>query len=242
VPAIRTLAVVLTAWVLVLLAPAGPASAGGPTSVLLSVPGEGRTASLYYTEDTYEELAELVGAYGSAGTVDSSGRSHESGTGVTLTWLIHDVSPWRVDRVYLQGNGAPWIASQVMEADAETVWDSPIVWHQPTNGEELTQLLNSLGVGRTGGAEEPVVADEPEAAAPAPVEPPSAAPTTPAADPSGTSSGNRVGWGLGGLAGGLLLAVGWTRLRSRRRRSPDVSDPDGQLDAEPGREWLSVGR
>ena len=118
-PAIRALAVVLTAWVLVMLAPPGPAYAGGPTSVLLSVPGEGRTASLYYTDDAYEELADLVGAYDGTGTVDGSGRSHETGTGVTLTWLIHDVTPWRVDRVYLQGDGAPWIASQVMEGDAE---------------------------------------------------------------------------------------------------------------------------
>ena len=41
-PAIRALAVVLTAWFLVVLAPPGPASAGGPTSALLSVPGEGQ--------------------------------------------------------------------------------------------------------------------------------------------------------------------------------------------------------
>ena len=59
-PVIRALAVVLTAWVLVLLAPPGPASAGGPTSALLSVPGEGRTASLYYTDAAYDQLADLV--------------------------------------------------------------------------------------------------------------------------------------------------------------------------------------
>ena len=177
-PAIRALAVVLTAWVLVLLAPPGPAYAGGPTSVLLSVPGEGSTASLYYTEDAYEELADLVGAYDGTGTVDGSGRSHETGTGVTLTWLIHDVTPWRVDRVYLQGDGAPWIASQVMEGDALSVWDSPVVWHQPANGTELTQLLNSLGVGQTGRAAEPASPVEPGVTAPASVEPASAAPST----------------------------------------------------------------
>ena len=41
--------------------------------MLLSVPGEGRTASLYYTEDAYEQLADLVGVYDGTGTVDGSG-------------------------------------------------------------------------------------------------------------------------------------------------------------------------
>ena len=33
--------------------------------------------------------------------------SHEEGAGVTLTWLIHDVQVWRVDRVYLGAEGGP---------------------------------------------------------------------------------------------------------------------------------------
>ena len=111
--AVRAVAVVLTAWVLAILAPPGPASAGGPTSAMLSVPGEGRTASLYYSDDAYEQLARLVDV-GGAGAVDESGRSHEAGTGVTVTWLVHDVEPWRVDRIYLAGDDGPWIATQEM--------------------------------------------------------------------------------------------------------------------------------
>jgi hypothetical protein len=241
VPAIRALAVVLTAWVLVMLAPPGPAYAGGPTSVLLSVPGEGRTASLYYTEDAYEELADLVGAYDGTGTVDESGRSHETGTGVTLTWLIHDVTPWRVDRVYLQGDGAPWIASQVVEGDALSVWDSPVVWHQPANGTELTQLLNSLGVGQTGKAAEPASPVEPAVTAPDSVEPASAAPTQ-TDDISDASARDRVWWGLGGLAGGLLLAAGWKRVRSTRLRARADDTVAPQADVDPTTEWISVGR
>lgn len=240
-PAIRALAVVLTAWVLVMLAPPGPAYAGGPTSVLLSVPGEGRTASLYYTEDAYEELADLVGAYDGTGTVDGSGRSHETGTGVTLTWLIHDVTPWRVDRVYLQGDGAPWIASQVMEGDALSVWDSPVVWHQPANGTELTQLLNSLGVGQTGTAAEPPSPVEPGVTAPDSVEPASAAPT-PTDDTSDASARDRVWWGLGGLAAGVLLAAGWMRVRSTRLRARADDTVAPRADVDPTAEWISVGR
>ena len=52
------------------LAWSAPASAGGPTSAILSVPGEGKTASLYYTDPEYDQLASLVGttsAHRSAG-------------------------------------------------------------------------------------------------------------------------------------------------------------------------------
>ena len=41
---------------------AAPAQAGGPTSALLSVPGQGKTASLYYTDPEYDALAGLVGS------------------------------------------------------------------------------------------------------------------------------------------------------------------------------------
>ena len=161
-PAIRALAVVLTAWVLILLAPPGPASAGGPTSVLLSVPGEGRTASLYYTDKGYEQLADLVGVGGS-GTVDGSGRSHESGATVTATWMVHDVEPWRVDRIYLGGRRTLDRHPGLLTGTG-SIWDAPVVWHQPAAGKELILLLDSLGVGRAGaasGTEEPASAVEP---------------------------------------------------------------------------------
>ncbi len=246
-PAIRALAVVLTAWVLILLAPAGAASAGGPTSVLLSVPGEGRTASLYYTDKGYEQLADLVGVGGS-GTVDESGRSHESGATVTATWMVHDVEPWRVDRIYLGADDGPWIATQELLTGTGSIWDAPVVWHQPAAGKELILLLDSLGVGRAGaasGTEEPASAVEPAPAASAPVEPASAAPApAPTDDGADTSARDRAWWGLGGLVGGALLAAGWTRVRTARRQPPDDWDPDAErLDADPAKEWLtSAGR
>ena len=104
-----------------------------------------------------------------------------------------------------------------MDGDATSVWDSPVIWHQPADGKELTQLLNSLGVGQTGTAAEPASPVEPGVAAPDSVEPASAAPT-PTDDTSDTSARDRAWWGLGGLAGGVLLAAGWMRVRSTRRR------------------------
>jgi hypothetical protein len=234
----------LAAWAFVLLAPPGPASAGGPTSALLSVPGEGRTASLYYTDDAYEELSELLGVTGVSGAEDTSGLGHEIGIGVTVTWLIHDVTPWRVDRIYLEGVGAPWVATQVMDSETGSIWDSPVTWHQPEAGKELALLLDRLGVGQAQGAgvtNEPVPPAEPELAVPTADEPASAAP---ADDSSGTSVRDRAWWGLGGLAAGVLLAVGWTRARSARAQArADGWGPEGEHpQADSTTEWLSVGR
>ena len=125
---------------------AAPAQAGGPTSAILSVPGAGTTSSLYYTDPEYDELAGLVGVDQPSGTFEGTeSGAHEHGAGVTITWLIHDVSPWRVDRVYLGGKGGPWIATQV--GGAEAIWESPVLWHHPEDGARLTALLDDLGLG-----------------------------------------------------------------------------------------------
>lgn len=193
----------------------GPAAAGGPTSALLSVPGEGKTASLYYTDPEYDALAGLVGINSETGTgeVDRSGRDHDNGPGVTVTWLIHDVSPWRVDHIYPEGDGAPWIATQVA-GEGETIWDSPVVWHQPESGAELMVLLDKLGVGEA--ARE---ADDFSGVAGAPVP----APAEPAADePARAESSGVAGvwWALGGLLAGVLATL--LGMRLRRRNAPDA--------------------
>jgi hypothetical protein len=223
--AVRTVIALLTAGVLAILPMPGPASAGGPTSALLSVPGGGRTASLYYTDAAYTELAELVGAQGgSPGPVDRSGRDHSRGAGVTVTWLIHDVEPWRVDRIFLQGEGAPWIATQEMGGTG-TVLGSPFVWRQPTDGAALTRLLNRLvgpAAGPGDGAAKAAApaggdVDTPASPAGAPAEPAPVAPA-PVADDAPLDDAR---WGLGGLLAGLLLAAAWGRLRSTRAGAGD---------------------
>lgn len=202
-------------FVLVLVA---PAYAGGPTSAILSVPGEGKTASIYYTDPEYDQLGQLLGTTngtGVSGKVDNSGQGHESGPGVTVTWLIHDVDPWRIDRIFINAEGGPWVSTQVMTGGSGSIWDSPVVWHQPTSGKELAMLLDELGVGDAG---------LPESAAPAAVVPPAEEPATP--EPAtGSSTVSGMWWGLGGLVGGALLALGWMRLRPNREEEPDL-DPD----------------
>jgi hypothetical protein len=194
-----------------------PAAAGGPTSALLTVPGEGKTASLYYTDPEYDALAHLVGMNSSVtgtGEADQSGVDHSTGPGVTVTWLIHDVTPWRVDRIYPEGQGAPWIATQVIVGETESIWDSPVVWHQPKSGDELMALLDKLGVGEAARA-----ADDFSGVAGAPV----ASPPEPAADePAATQPSGIAGiwWALGGLVAGVLATL--LGMRLRRRKEPDA--------------------
>jgi hypothetical protein len=206
---------------------AAPAGAGGPTSVLLSVPGAGRTASLYLSDPEYDELANLVGVSRPSGTfeTDLSG-GHEAGSGVTITWLIHDVDPWRVDRVYLGAKGGPWISTQIMDGSG-SVWDGPVRWHRPADGERLGDLLDELGLGSA-----PPSADTKETAGAAEqdatVSPPAAAPDpAPAAAATSSAWPGRLGWSLGGLVGGALLMFGWTR---RRVTQPASADPRPSLD------------
>ncbi len=208
-----------------------PAAAGGPTSALLSVPGEGKTTSLYYTDPEYDALASLVGIDSAAGTgqvdpsgqVDRTGLDHANGPGVTVTWLIHDVTPWRVDHIYPEGNGAPWIATQIVGDDGRPIWDSPVVWHQPESGAELMTLLDKLGMGEAA-READGFSGVAGAAVPPPAEPASDEPT--AAEPSGIAG---TWWALGGLVVGVLATLLGTRLRRRTASEPSTSstpEPD----------------
>lgn len=211
------IALCATVFVVALVA---PAYAGGPTSAILSVPGEGKTASIYYTEPAYEQLGALLGTTdGTAvsGKVDTSGQGHESGPGVTVTWLIHDVDPWRIDRVYLSAQGGPWVATQVMTGEGGSIWDSPVVWHQPPSGKELSTLLDELGVGEAARTARDFdgVSGAPVPAVSEPAAPPAAA---------ASSSVSGVWWALGGVLGGVLLTLAWMRLRTAREEEPEL-DP-----------------
>ena len=213
---------------------AGPVQAGGPTSALLSVPGGGRTASLYYTDAEYDALSDLVGITSDAGTgtVDESGRSHASGPSVTVTWLIHDVLPWRVDSVYLGGAGAPWIATQ-MSDDSGAIWDSEVVWHQPASPGELVELLDKLGVGVAAPPPGDVVEGTADSSVPAAAEPAAATPqaATPDPAPADPSPLAAAWWALGGVTVGVGLTLLWAARRGRNAGDASADTGDEPADA-----------
>ena len=204
---------------------AAPAAAGGPTSALLSIPGAGSTASLYYTDPEYDELAGLVGVNEPSGTFEGKeSGGHEHGPGVTVTLLVHDVEPWRVDRIYLGGKDGPWISTQVSDFSGSSIWESPVLWHQPADGARLSSLLDGLGLGTAASKntdfEGVAGASEQDTTAAAP----------PASEPAAAATNEpawlgRVGWALGGLVGGALLMFAWTR-----RRVVEHEDPARSLD------------
>lgn len=204
---------------------AAPAAAGGPTSALLSIPGAGSTASLYYTDPEYDELADLVGVSQPSGTFDTELGTHVSGPGITITWLIHDVDTWRVDRVYLGGEDGPWISTQLASGNA-SIWESPVRWHQPQDGARLARLLDGLGLG-TAASKNTDFEGVSGATEQDTTTAPAAAPTTGQAAAAATEPGwiGRVGWALGGLVGGALLMLAWTR-----RRTAEQEDPAQPLD------------
>lgn len=146
---------------------AAPARAGGATSVLLVVPGGGGTAALYYDDPEYAELSRLVGADSGSDPTATTGGGDETASTVTVTWLIHDVQVFRVDRIYLGGPDGPWVASQV-QYDGN-IWDAPVSWHRPTEPKALLALLERLGLDPTGGSRGRSPTDAERAPQPAPV-------------------------------------------------------------------------
>ncbi|MGH8964759.1 MAG: hypothetical protein ACRDXB_05445 [Actinomycetes bacterium] len=224
----RVALVVLTAALLSVLV-AGPAAAGGPTSALLVVPGTGQTASLYTGDPDYEALAGLVGAFepdGAAGTVDESGATHGSGPGVTVTWLIHDVQVWRIDRIFADAQGGPWISTQLVAPGSA---DPQPVWHTATDGPALTRLLDRLGLSApaafpdTSGA----LTEQPAADV--------APPATESLD-AGTSGAAALTWGIVlGVAGSMAVIWLVRIVRSSRgsRAAAADTDPVVAPDAEP---------
>jgi hypothetical protein len=210
---------------------AAPAGAGGPTSALLSVPGAGSTASLYYTDAEYDELAGLVGVTEPSGTFagTASGSGHEFGPGVTVTWLIHDVEPWRVDRIYLGAKDGPWISTQIMDGSG-SLWESPVLWHHPARAARLANLLDRLGLG-TEASQDPAFDGVAGAPVPESVDTPAqpaAAGAAPAARVPAAADSMRLDaawWALAGLAAGVLMTLAWTRHRSRTGTAVDEQPP-----------------
>jgi hypothetical protein len=184
----------------------GAAVAGGPTSVLLSAPGEGRVAALYHTDAAYQALDELGAELNADTGTASSPPAGGAGEVVTLTWLIHDVQVWKVDRVHLGGKGAPWVETRTVY-DEGSVWDVSASWHRanPKLRNLLDEVLSDAGAATVA----PLVAEADDVAA-TPV------PGADAVD-GWSSAAVAAGAGVGVVAGVLLTLVA---LRRRLRPEP----------------------
>ena len=184
----RILAIAVLALAAVTGLPA-TAHAGGPTSVLVTQPGV-TAAGLYYSDEAYDALHALLPADETRGEAQPPG----GGVSYNLTWLVHDVMPWRFDQVEVYGDGSAWTSTS-FTADGTSGW-------QRTEGTELSDLLHA------------VLAD-----GEAPAVLPTTAPAAPAAPEVRTVTQTEwfslTGWRwvVPGAALGLLLAAAAARVR-----------------------------
>lgn len=218
---LAALAGVLAAALGLTLWGAGSASAGGPTSVLIVSPESTETASLYHSDKEYGQLQRLLGEPG-AGSADKPPEADLiTGPQINVTWMLHDVTPWRVDRVYPAADSeAVWIHTAA-NLDASTNG----TWHRAEQPAGLRGLLENLGVmGEASDGDYSVEyppawdmygTDTEKAEAEATEPTPAAAP----AQRPGSGDGADWWWALPGLAAGAVLAL---VLRPFATRLPEV--------------------
>jgi len=187
----------------------GSAYAGGPTSVLLVNTGRARAHALYITDAAYDRLAAAVGDTDGAST-PPSGVAGGPKDEVKLTWLIHDVTVWRLDRVVLTRNDGIWIETALKPPEDNDTGR----WHRAHDDQALTALLFAAGLL---GKQAQRDGDSPASTAPAVAGGKSAAATVTA---PGRSILGIVAAELGGLVVGALGAL---VLRRRPARVPRVT-------------------
>ncbi|GAB3005765.1 hypothetical protein GCM10023080_084300 [Streptomyces pseudoechinosporeus] len=202
----------LAAALALVLTGASAAVAGGPTSVLLASPSSGETASLYSSDEEYMRLRDLLPQEGGdlkrlqekPPDLDSIGRR------INITWMIHDVTPWRVDMVHpdVTGSRSVWILTQLKLAPDGSKPPKE-VWHRAEKPDELRSLLTDLSVmskhpeGTNPDSGPKDASDDTSAAVP-----PDAEETSATTAAIGADDGTDWWWAIPGLAAGLALGSG----------------------------------
>jgi hypothetical protein len=192
---------------------ASSASAGGPTSVLLVSPESAETASLYNSDKDYQELQHLLGDPGSGSPAKPPQAGLETSRQINVTWLLHDVKPWRVERVYPAYDDLDvWIhTSKDMAGSLQGHWHRA---QQPTQLRALLKKLGLMGKASPEGASGIFPTEEDQAASDGsatgtdePVAPEAAASKAPARQAAVAADGTDWWWALPGAAAGAVLAL-----------------------------------
>lgn len=118
-----------------------PAVAGGPTSVYITSPGDGRATGIYHTSPDYAELERLT----SGTPVEDPPAMGAASKTYNLTWMIHDVSPWRIDYLVLDAPGGPFVGTTMLLDEADRGRDPR--WYRVTEGKALAELLDRAFAG-----------------------------------------------------------------------------------------------
>ncbi|TDU86617.1 hypothetical protein EV138_0130 [Kribbella voronezhensis] len=191
-----------------------PASAGGPTSVLLSAPP--KVVAVGYDDARYGQLQRLTEV---ELTGPKEAGDHAQGRFIRALWMIHDMSAWRFDLIYPNAPGGPWIATYENPNGGPSLPAEP-VWHRSSDSVALTKVLVSLGLMNGqfyGGPTGPPNTAEPAALPePTPVATPLPAPAAQTIETHQRAlSGWR--WAIPGIVlGGLVTYVALRRIPRRR--------------------------
>jgi hypothetical protein len=132
----------LAGALLVVVAPS--ASAGGPTSVLVVNYDGQRAAGALTGSPDYTALETALDAYATP-VGDRTAPTSFMGTQLRLTWMIHDVTPWRVDAISITGDDV-WVETVTDTSGSADLFDTAGVRHRPKDAALLLSTLEDLGV------------------------------------------------------------------------------------------------
>jgi hypothetical protein len=226
-------AVTVTALAAV-LSGAEPAAAGGPTSVMLVSPGSGKAGALYISSPEYQLLDESIGrGPGRSAPPSLADVMNGEQRQITVSWLIHDVSVYRVDYVYPDAAGGPWVHSR--DATASGLPEKG-VWHKAAQPKVLDSLLDRMGLMGPDKSLSMSAPDYPLGLEDSGTEAPDTATDPATATPQAAAAGDAGGpadWWLSLTGLGVGLAVGSAgtvlALRLISRRAPREPGPRQEL-------------
>ena len=237
----RFIVLVITAVVGLMLLPATPANAGGPTSVLVVDHGGGHAAGAVTGSSAYDSLAQALDVWDPP-TGDRRSADSLMANPIRLTWMIHDVQPWRVDALTIEGSDV-WVSTLLMQG-GETLFSTSTsaaeaVWHRPANTALLLKTLTDLGVLGGDAATSPPATT----GSIAPVTASEAAPSEPSSrgvPPTALALVAALSFCLGALGGRALRLRRREASSSETAATPDVRATVGASPAayDPGRDHL----
>ena len=187
---------------------------------MITDPASGRATALYYTDSRYAELEAL---FASGKTVEGEPPGRR-GSAVNLTWMVHDVDPWRIQQLYPDADGGPIVVTygtEIMGSAAQGTWS------RIADSDGVATLLDRILRPR-------------DSTAAAEVESPAPEPLVVERTVTGTETAWYALTGWRWLIPGMLIGAGFVLLASGRRT--EGSDPLLMLtDIAPGGE-LSARR